>query len=687
MSIQRIQIAKPMNQIMISLSASKSVQIAELEDLIKKARDKYYKNGRFLKTNVVKHFPNATELLKANGVTMSNGVEQITDDAFDVLWEILTEVKPNSVVLKKTGAVVNNKTKTKLPYAMQGLSQVGPTDVDNWLAKHPGPYVVSDKLDGVSFEEVCNVTGKNDAYTKGDSDMGNRISHLIPHMNVPAVKADVAIRAEMIMQHATFHAKHSKALKDDKKGGKKYENPRNMVAGATSPKRRDLHPALKDIDVVAYEVLKPRLKPSAQFKMLKKLGFKVAPWELHTKLNATTLMDILAKRRKTSKYELDGLVIAQDKAYPIATSDEPAKHMVKFKYNLAESIVTVKVLDVVWEASKHGKAIPRVNIPPTRLGGVTVDFATGHNAYFITHGYSKKDEKKGLPIKFVGPGATIRITRSGDVIPYIVEVVKGVKKPALPDHDFKWGKSGTHIFHTVKTELSAVKRITYFFDKLDVEGLKQGTVQKLYDNGFTSILKIVRIKKSDLMAMDGIQEKKANAVLNNMQAALAKMTLPALMDASGLFGQGMGEKRISLVLKKYSNILTVKAAPKYLIERIDANVRGFSDTLAAQFVEGIPKFNKFYAKLNIKAQAMKVVKAKGFGLKDKIVVWTGFRNKAQELKVEEQGGTIGSGVNSKTSILVVKDASFTSSKVDKARAAGVNVMTNAKFQAMLDKMK
>ena len=663
---------------MISLSAStRAAGIVELEALIKRAAKMYYTNDRFLRVDVAGKYPAATKILRGAGLSIDPGVEKITDDVFDLLWEVLTELKPTSDVLKRTGVVVNNSTKTKLPYAMNGLVQVRPDDVDKWLSKHPGPWVVSDKLDGVSFEHVGA-----EAYTKGDSDMGNRISQMLPHMNVPKLKADYAVRAEMIMPQATFESKHSKT--SDSKG-KKYENPRNMVAGATSPKRRDLHPALKDIDVVAYELLKPRLKPSDQLKKLVALGYKVAPWSVYKTLDSAKLVALLEQRRRLSHYELDGLVIAQDKTYPIATNDEPAKHMVKFKFNSEASIVEVVVKDVIWESSKHAKLIPRVNIPSTRLAGVTVDFATGHNAFFIANGFSQKDVKKNLKVRPVGPGAVIRITRSGDVIPYIVEVVKGTKTPALPKESFKWGKSGVHIFQTVKSDLSAVKRITYFFDKLGVEGLKQGTVQRLYDNGFTSILKIVRIKHDQLLAIDGIQDKKATATINNMKTALAKMTLPALMDASGLFGQGMGEKRIALVLKKYPNILTVKSAPKYLVERIDANVRGFSDKLAEQFVEGIPKFNVFYAKLAIKAQAMKVVKKRGSAFKDKTIVWTGFRNKAQELAVEEQGGTVGSGVTSATTILVVKDSSFTSSKVAKAKAAGVKVLTNAEFQSMIDK--
>jgi NAD-dependent DNA ligase len=63
-------------------------------------------------------------------------------------------------------------------------------------------------------------------------------------------------------------------------------------------------------------------------------------------------------------------------------------------------------------------------------------------------------------------------------------------------------------------------------------------------------------------------------------------------------------------------------------------------------------------------------------MQDQVVVFTGFRDKSLEDRIKVQGGTIGSGVSSKTTILVVKDKSFTSSKVDKAKSLGIKVFTS-----------
>lgn len=312
-----------------------------------------------------------------------------------------------------------------------------------------------------------------------------------------------------------------------------------------------------------------------------------------------------------------------------------------------------------------------------RLSGVTITRVTGFNAKFIIE-------------NGIGTGAIVEIRRRGEVIPHIERVVKRAKTVSTPadvGFDWKWNASGVQAVIASKKvhSTTAVKKITYFFSKLKAEGIKQGTIQKLYDDGFDTILKIVRIKRDDLLNVEGIKEKSADKFLFNLNIALGRMTLPALMDASGLFGQGMGEKRISWVLKKYPSML--EKEPKDFAPKIVENVKGFSTTLAEQFVDGLPKFKRWYERLKIKAKAPKVVMAKGFAFKGKVVAWTGFRNAAQELIVTEQGGTVGSGVSSKTDILVVKDATFSSSKVVKARTLGITVLTNAQMQSKLDKIK
>lgn len=660
------------NKVIISLSAGNAKAILELEALMTDAADSYYNTKKHLKINVLKTYPAAFHLLN-NDFEMPSKLMVIDDETYDVLIDELKRLKPSSKVLKRVGAKVKGgkgrPKKEKLKYYMGSLDKIKPEDADEWLSKNKGPYNVSNKEDGVSIQ--LNLGPLNSqAFTRGDGRIGQNISHLLPYMDIPQkVKVPIDIRGEIIMPEAVFKAKWSTAALGKKEG---FENARNMVSGMVNSLTP--HPALKDVHVVVYAVLNPLGVPSAQMKKLEKLGFNVVPHKVYAKLTGKKLAEILALRKKKTKRAIDGLVVERDKAVSVRDGVNPA-HARAFKMASAEDIVVVPVKDVIWEESRHGALIPRVEIDPIRLAGVTVTYATGHNAYFIENGFRFKDRKKGMPVRPIGPGAKIMITRSGDVIPHIISVEKGVKKAALPtDYEYAYTKNKVGIKINTKSELSKVKRITHFFSKLKIEGMKQGVIQKLYDDGLTSIIKIVRADKARFKEVEGIQDKSAAKYQQNIAKMLKSVTLPALMEASGCFGAGMGERRLKPLIKANPNIMK-KNPPKVILRGMAMDTEGFSDILSDQFANRFSNFAAFYKKLGVKASAPAVTKVVGSKFKDQVVAFTGIRDAEASKAIEEQGGTVGSGVSSKTTILVTKEKNSTSAKANKARDMKIDVIS------------
>ena len=88
-----------------------------------------------------------------------------------------------------------------------------------------------------------------------------------------------------------------------------------------------------------------------------------------------------------------------------------------------------KVIDIEWNLSKHGKLKPlEVLIEPVSLNATTVKAATGNNAAFIV--------KHKL-----GPGCQVKIKKSGEIIPKIVEVYGGTE-PKMPDCEYEFNRKG-----------------------------------------------------------------------------------------------------------------------------------------------------------------------------------------------------------------------------------------------------
>lgn len=625
----------------MKILAAKSSRVKKLEDTIREASKYYYNKGKFL---------------------VHNG-ETITDKKFDSLADELRSLYPTSDVLKMVGAPVK-KQKVTLPYYMGSLDKVKPDSAGAWIQAKKGPFLVSDKLDGVSILLVYSRDGKIKAYTRGDGSIGQDISFLVNHLKIPKLKADLAVRGEIVMSREKFMS-----------WSKEFENARNMVSGLVN--RKDVHTGIKDASVIIYEQLAPRSGlPSKNLATLKASGFTVAPYKVFDNLDTGTLSALLKQRKAQSKYDIDGLVVVVDKQNPLNTSGNPEWGRA-FKQTMDEDIVQTTVVNVEWNPSKNGFLKPRLEVIPVRLSGAKVTFATGFNAKFIN------DNK-------IGPGAVIRLTRSGDVIPHVVSVVKPADKAQKPPAKYKYelNKTGVDYVLTNATEFDDyhVKRIVHFFKTIGVENFSSGLVERFMGYGYDTIKKLLKATKSDFLKIEGVQDRLASKIFDGIQEKTKDVPLAKLMDATGVY-KNLGERRIQMVLNKYPNILfEYDALPTdSLVKRITDNVPGYNTLTATAFVQGLPKFQMWLnANPSVTYKIPKKAPTKTSGSKSgQVVVWTGFRDKSAEEKLTNLGGTVGSAVSSKTTILVVKDKNSLSGKAMKAKSLGIKIMDAVQFNAWL----
>ena len=617
--------------------------LADLVNILKQSSDRYYNDGTSL----------------------------LSDKAFDALKDELQTRNPSHPFLNQIGAPVSKGSrKVPLPYALFSLDKVKADTLDKWSASKKGPYVVSDKEDGNSLEIVYKSGGVN-IYTRGDGVKGQDVTFLAPHLSIPKSIPSgktLAVRAEAVMANAAFKKYFTGT----------YRNPRNLVAGAMN--KRSVHESIPHIHVIAYEIIEPRMKPSVALATLKKYGFNVVPYKVYNTISVSMLSKLLATRKSRSKYDIDGLVIEQDQMNRRPSAGNNPGYAVAFKEADENQMHDTKVIEVQWEASKLGALKPVLHIQPVELPGNTINYVTGHNAFFIEHGYRSKDKDKGMPTRPIGPGSIVKIIRSGDVIPHVVEVVKGSTKPQMPKEAYKYGRTGIDIYQTVTSDLTREKMITSFFTTVGVEYLKLNTVQKLVQNGFDSIPKILRAKADDFLVIPGFKDTLANKLYAAIQAKTREVELHTLMDASGVFGAGLGEKRMKPLIEAYPSILSwTKLTPSQIEERVKS-VRGFNAT-AKQFALGFPKFIKWLALTRIKPILPTKIRKLGTALQGQTVVFTGIRVPELETSIVAQGGVVGSGVNSNTTILIVKDHSSGSSKLVKAKSLGIRIMTVESFRS------
>jgi len=414
------------------------------------------------------------DILQRADAEYAVGDSFIEDNEYDALYLIAERLDPADVYFTGVGSEVRGG-KIKLPYEMGSLNQVQVGDITDWVKKNnleKERLVITDKMDGTSAMLVYNESGKPQiAYSRGNGTEGADITrHIFKITNTPLfVSGKLVVRAEVEMTETSFEFLKDKVKRHS--SNEPYKNARNMVSGLMNRKENpDI--VYDHLTVVAYEVVGWNESKTEQLQKLVEEGFDITHYTTisGSELTDKTLAEYVTIRKNELDYAIDGIVIDVDseakraQMNPTRDTLNPA-YSIKYKVTDESNLVIATVRGVTWNVSKHGFLKPQVNIEPVELVGVTISNATGFNARFI--------EQHGI-----GKGAKVKLTRSGDVIPFITGVVESVT-PDMPTEDCEWNETGVDLVLTNKddSEEVVINQNIDFFMKIEAQMLKEGTVR------------------------------------------------------------------------------------------------------------------------------------------------------------------------------------------------------------------
>ena len=577
----------------------------------------------------------------------------VSDNVFDILKEYGQTNYPNNPCFDEVGAPTNKK-KVKLPFQMHSMDKIKPDTnaLPKYLKKYPGPKVISAKLDGIS---VLYSGGK--LYTRGKATHGMDISYMIPYLELPSRK-DVTLRGELLIRESLFEEKYSA----------EYKNSRNMVAGAVNSKKREIE-KWKDLDFVAYEVIVPQLKPSEQMAWLKDNGVITVLNQIVSEISNEFLSEILVDWRTNYEYTIDGIIVNDDKIHP--RRNKNPDHAFAFKMVLGDQIAEVKVVDVIYTASKDGYLKPVVRVEPVNIRGVDIEYATANNAKFI------KDNK-------IGVGAVIQLLRAGDVIPKIEAVIEPADEPMMPNVPWKWNETNVDaILETMDNNPVVLqKNIEFFFKKLDIKGVGPGNVKKMIKAGLDTVPKILKATKEELLTVDGFKEKTVNKIRTNIDTVIQNSSLVLIASGTNIFGRGLGSSLLRNIIHEYPNIFQSGESNETKVEQV-ARVENIGKKRAERFVENIPKFISFLEEANLTNKLNEQLGQNvdpEHPLFGKRIVMTGFRDKPLKTTLTELGAKIGSSVSQNTFVVLVKDLDEDTGKVEEAKEKNIPIMVVDEFR-------
>lgn len=604
------------------------------------------------------------EDLKKMNVAYGKGKPIVTDDVYDHLVSALETKSPKHPFLLTIGFTPTRETAT-LPFKMASLNKIRCDESDklgNFKKKYSGPYVCMDKLDGISALYDA-VAGK--LYTRGNGIEGRDISHIVNRIKGLGRYAGM-VRGELIMQKRDF---------DNYDGGMK--NIRNAVAGLVNKSRPDAK-LIAMIEFVCYEVLSgPLVNASvvSQVKYLKKNGFVCVWMGLCNNISVEKLKKLMITRTEGSCYDIDGIVV-KDRTIAYSPSVKEVKnpsHMFAFKLQNLLDIKQSTVTSVTWQISKHGLLKPVVNFDKIYINSSEINAATGYNAKYIT------DNKIGI-------GAIIKVARSGNVIPKIIEVVKG-SVASIPPYPYEWNDTKVDMVIVGDHGDITCKVISYFFHKLNIKYMQGKSISKCIKEGYNTIILLLEAilqVPSPLENIEGLGKASIAKVRDQCLKIIPSVHIYDLMGASGIMPRGIGSKKLKLLIEYWPSILTDYKAmtDNDIVDKIK-EVFSFEHKTSTYVLDNLPAMDKWLQDLSshidIDLSINKPLKdTNTLPYQGEVIVFSGFRNKELLTSLEEKGAKVGSSVSGKTTLLISNGKRDTS-KYIKAVKLGIKIVNMKDF--------
>lgn len=542
--------------------------------------------------------------------------------------------------------------------------------------------VVSDKCDGISLS-MRYVEGKLTlAATRGDGDTGEDITRNVLKMKgvQPFIRGLTGyIRGEIVL------------LKTDwQKQFPSYSNPRNAAAGIA---KREDGEGSEHLTVLHYQLIRDGSvipKKSIEFKALEKLGCPVPMWFSAT--DKSTVLDIynsyINGSRARLDYDVDGLVIEVDDIALRDNLGELNKRpkgavALKFPPDAKETILR----NVRWQIGKSGRVTPVAEFDAVDLAGVTVKQASIHNLANI----QKLTSAVGQQYLFIGD--TIVVSRRGDVIPYVEEVLQtdlpddatALTPPTLcPECNTSLVMEGEYLMCCGEDcPAQVLGGVSRWVKKIGVLGVGDSIIAALIDHaGVTDPADLYLLDPAKIEGIptgtDGSRLGRTAYIMMDELKSKSEIPLHIFVGSLGipLCARSMCK---SLVDAGFDTLEKMEAATVGKI----AAIPGMGDVKASAFVNG------FKAKRTLMDKLLDngvTIKGKSVGvMTGKSVCFTGVRSPDLEKSIEDAGGTIKSSVGAGLTFLVQKDVSSQSSKSQKAKSLGVTVVDVEGMWALLGK--
>ncbi|MDY3938949.1 MAG: NAD-dependent DNA ligase LigA [Spirochaetia bacterium] len=566
-----------------------------------------------------------------------------------------------------------------------------PDEVAAWMKKLPEGSLFSaeQKIDGISIVLYYEEGRLMHAVTRGNGFVGNDVTDNVKTIgSVPLripYEGHLAVRGEIYLPKQAFE-RINRTLEVP------FANPRNLTAGIIR-RKQSREAAAVPLEIFVYEGFfeEPLSDHAAVLDRLQQYGFRLNPHTRFLTAGGDTLRAFIAEETATRfllPYEIDGLVFKvsslRDRETLGYTGHHP-KWAIAYKFESPSGETVVERIDV--QIGRTGRLTPVARVTPVEIGGSVISNVTLHNQDYI--------DMLELSI-----GDRVQVSKRGDVIPAVEQVIEkceGAPIYRMPDRCPECGTpvltAGAHQF-CPSSECPARKRerLKFFIgrDQMNIENLGGETMDFLIAKGFISSIEDIYLFDYDrLLQYDGFGEKKIAQIRHGIEKS-KKQPFEKVVVSLGI--PELGPKTASLLIDSGldSIDLWLDAAERQQRDVFDS-VKGIGSSIADSVMTALnhPEMRRLIEALknvglSFRSEKKKITENAYFTGRSWCVTGSFDHFKPRDLakaEIEKRGGRVVSSVSAKTDYLLAgHDAG---SKLDKAVAAGVTVVDENRFLAML----
>ncbi|WP_185864717.1 NAD-dependent DNA ligase LigA [Blattabacterium cuenoti] len=526
-------------------------------------------------------------------------------------------------------------------------------------------FVCEPKYDGVSINLIYKNGILTHAVTRGDGEKGEDVTKNVRTITSIPLKlignnypSYLEIRGEIFLPIKNFLILNKRRIKI---GKNPYNNPRN-TASSTLKIHNYKEVFTRGLYCVAFSVSGENLPFYDQYKSLKYInnwGF-ITPLK-HLCKNVNDIfyfINFWKIYKKEQPYQTDGIVIKvneYEKQYFLGCTSKYPRWAIAYKFR--EKPSETKLLNLTFQVGRTGIITPVANVIPISISGTTIKRVTLYNNHFI-----KKNE--------IYHGDTILLEKGGDIIPKITEI--NIKKRSHKADPILFLKKCPSCNGTLikKNELyycinkncysKRIKKIIHFVsDKsMNIQNIGHKIIEKLYKKGFLyNLYDLFQLKKKELLQIEGIKEKLAEKILNNIETSKKLTPYHKVIYALGIHhvGEYISKRLIEhftnihdLMHASYDNLISIPGIGKETSKNI---ITYFSIQENKHMIQMLVKFG-----LNLSTSKNRKIK-KNSCFEGKAFVFTGKlscmnRNRAKDI-IESLGGVVYNTVNNKINFIIV----------------------------------